>query len=92
MSKSIGSRAEVFHGHADKTSGGLTKKDLKLDSKDGRIKSKAQVKAGKTNPGLKAWQKAQKSAKRELGIKKGEFVPMSGDLLKKTKSKFKYGK
>jgi hypothetical protein len=35
----IGSRAEVFHGNADKTSGGLTKKDLMM--KDGRIKSKA---------------------------------------------------
>ena len=35
----IGSRAEVFHGTADKTSGGLTKKDLMM--KDGRIKSKA---------------------------------------------------
>ena len=37
----IGSRAEVFHGTAEKTSGGLTKKDLMLDPKDGRIKSKA---------------------------------------------------
>ncbi len=35
----VGSRAEVFHGNADATSGGLTKKDLKL--KDGRIISKA---------------------------------------------------
>lgn len=37
----IGSRAEVFHGTADKTAGGLTKKDLMKDSNDGRIKSKA---------------------------------------------------
>jgi hypothetical protein len=37
----IGSRAEVFHGTADKTSGGLTKKDLMQDPNDGRIKSKA---------------------------------------------------
>ena len=37
----IGSRAEVFHGTADKTAGGLTKKDLMKDSKDGLIKSKA---------------------------------------------------
>jgi hypothetical protein len=37
----IGSRAEVFHGTADKTAGGLTKKDLMQDPKDGRIKSKA---------------------------------------------------
>ena len=39
----IGSRAEVFHGTADSTSGGLTKKDLTM--KDGRIISKAASKA-----------------------------------------------
>ena len=38
--KTFGSRAEVFHGTAEKTSGGLTKKDLILDD-DGQIKSKA---------------------------------------------------
>ena len=37
----VGSRAEVFHGTADNTAGGLTKKDLIKDSNDGRIKSKA---------------------------------------------------
>ena len=41
----VGSRAEVFHGTADKTSGGLEKKDLKM--KDGRIVSKAASKAAK---------------------------------------------
>jgi pantoate kinase len=41
----IGSRAEVFHGTADKTSGGLEKKDLLM--KDGRIISKAASKAAK---------------------------------------------
>jgi len=43
----VGSRAEVFHGNADATSGGLTKKDLKL--KDGRIISKAASKAAKSS-------------------------------------------
>lgn len=38
--KDIGSRAEVFHGTAARTSGGLTKKDL-MKGEDGRIKSKA---------------------------------------------------
>lgn len=38
--KTIGSRAEVFHGNADHTSGGLRKKDL-IQGEDGRIKSKA---------------------------------------------------
>lgn len=41
----IGSRAEVFHGNADATSGGLTKSDLQM--KDGRIISKAASKAAK---------------------------------------------
>jgi len=41
----IGSRAQVFHGNADKTSGGLTKSDLMM--KDGRIVSKAASKAAK---------------------------------------------
>jgi hypothetical protein len=40
MMKDIGSRAEVFHGTAAKTPGGLTKKDL-MKGEDGRIKSKA---------------------------------------------------
>ena len=35
----IGSRAQVFHGTADQTAGGLKKKDLILDN--GEIKSKA---------------------------------------------------
>ena len=38
--KTIGSRAEVFHGNADHTSGGLRKKDL-IQGEDGRIKSRA---------------------------------------------------
>ena len=41
----VGSRAEVFHGNANATSGGLTKKDLQM--KDGRIISKAASKAAK---------------------------------------------
>jgi len=53
----IGSRAEVFHGTADKTSGGLAKKDLIM--KEGRIISKAASKAAKkslkTNPKFQAF-------------------------------------
>ena len=45
MSKLFGSRAEVFHGTAEKTTGGLRVKDLMLDSKDGQIKSVAAHKA-----------------------------------------------
>lgn len=38
-SKTFGSRAEVFHGNATKTSGGLTKKDL-IKNKHGEIVSR----------------------------------------------------
>jgi len=38
--KRTGSRAEVMHGTAKMTEGGLMKKDLYLDKTDGRIKSK----------------------------------------------------
>jgi len=38
-SKTFGSRAEVFHGNAKKTSGGLTKKDL-IKNKHGEIVSR----------------------------------------------------
>jgi hypothetical protein len=41
----VGSRAEVFHGSAQSTSGGLNKSDLMM--KDGRIKSRAASKAAK---------------------------------------------
>lgn len=39
MSKAVGSRAEVFHGTAMHTAGGLVAKDLIRDD-DGQIKSK----------------------------------------------------
>jgi len=43
--KRVGSRAEVLHGTAHHTGGGLKKGDLFLDKKDGRIKSKDATKA-----------------------------------------------
>jgi hypothetical protein len=43
--KRVGSRAEVLHGTAQQTGGGLKKADLFLDNKDGRIKSKDAAKA-----------------------------------------------
>jgi hypothetical protein len=77
----VGTRAQVWHGTADKTSGGLTKQDL-TQGKDGSIKSKAQVAAGKSNPGLKQWRAAVKQAG---GLKKGTFTPVGGALLTKTR-------
>jgi len=65
----IGSRAEVFHGTADKTSGGLGKKDLKM--KEGRIISKAASKASKKslkkNPKFAAFIDAAKTKTDDKG-------------------------
>jgi hypothetical protein len=69
----VGSRAQVYHGNATHTAGGLTKKDLK--KKDGEIVSKAKSKDEKTNP----WIKAVAKAKKELGIK--GFALVQGELL-----------
>lgn len=58
--KRIGSRAQVMHGTAHHTSGGLTKKDLKMN-KWGRIVSKAKsAKAKKENRLAKMGFKTQK--------------------------------
>ena len=73
----IGSRAEVWHGNADHTSGGLKKKDLKM--KDGRIISKAASKAAKKslkkNPTFQAFIKKAKASSED-----GKFhrVPSKG--------------
>jgi hypothetical protein len=58
--QTIGSRAQVMHGTAHHTSGGLTKKDLKMN-KWGRIVSKAKsMKAKKENRLSKLGFKTQK--------------------------------
>ena len=64
----IGTKAQVLHGTADKTSGGLEKKHLKKTC-EGRIVSKKQSKA--LNPYAKAWSEATKKVMSER--KKGDF-------------------
>ena len=51
--KPVGSRAEVLHGNAMKTSGGLTKKNLRRN-KHGRIVSIKASKSAKKNKNLGA--------------------------------------
>ena len=72
----IGSRAEVFHGNADQTSGGLKKKDLKL--KDGRIISKAASKASKKSYKKSAFKVFVDLAKEKSKDGKFHRVPKSG--------------
>ena len=50
--KTVGSRAEVFHGNAKHTSGGLTKAQL-LKNKNGRIVSKKKSISAKKEQRLK---------------------------------------
>lgn len=74
----VGSRAEVFHGTAKHTSGGLEKKDL-LKNKWGRIVSAKKHKTAK---------KEKRLQKAGFFAKKGEF----GVVKRKTVRKRKTGK
>lgn len=71
--KAVGTRAEVFHGTASHTSGGLKKKDLKMSKVSGEIVSKDKAKAGKKND----WAMCTQDARKQLGIPKGEMVLMN---------------
>ena len=62
-SQTIGTRAQVWHGTAKKTSGGLTKSDL-MQNKAGRIVSRAKHNTAK---------KEMRLVKHGYGTKKGEF-------------------
>jgi len=77
----VGSRAQVYHGNADVTPGGLKKKDLKM--KNGEIVSRAKSKDEKVNP----WIKAVAKAKKELGIK--GFALVQGKLLDRARQIYK---
>jgi len=94
MVERIGSKAKVWNGSAQQTSGGLKKKDLVKVKKDGkyRIKSKKQQAMGKkknskSQKARSKWTDSIKKARKELikeGIlKKNEFVP----VVKRTSSK-----
>ena len=83
--KYYGSRAEVFHGNARYTKGGLQKSDLKLvKDKYGneRYKSKRQQQAGNKKGTFRdKWAKSMKSARKELikeGVINPGFVPVGG--------------
>jgi hypothetical protein len=100
--KYYGSKAEVYHGTAKYTKGGLCKKDIKQIN-DGygnyRYKSKKQQASGRKKGTFRdKWSLAMKSARKEL-VKEGVldsdagFVPVGGKskdgkaLLKRTREK-----
>ena len=82
--KTVGSRAEVWHGTAHHTSGGLTKKCL-IKNKHGRIVSKKKHETAK---------KDRRLVKAGYGTKKGVFgyVKKNGTMSKKHKKRGKMGK
>ena len=70
--KLIGSRAQVWHGTAFKTSGGLTKNKLKMN-KNGRIVSKKKHETAKKEKRLE--KAGYKTRKGVFGaVKKGKLV------------------
>jgi hypothetical protein len=80
----VGSRAQVFHGTADRTAGGLEKKNLML--KDGRIVSKAASKAAldrMKSEGKKHLTKVFKPAKKGFKLQPKEGTAAYKKLIKK---------
>ena len=76
--RTIGSRAEVWHGTAKKTAGGLAKSDL-IKNKHGRIVSKKKHSTAK---------KEKRLVKAGYGTKKGKFgFVMKNGMTKSKKSK-----
>lgn len=72
----IGSRAEVLHGSAKQTAGGLKKSDLFLDE-DGRVKSKAASKAADVR--MKREKKVGAHLTQIWKPDKGEFKVQPGE-------------
>lgn len=78
---SVGSRAEVMHGNADNTSGGLKKSDLKYN-KNGRIVSKRKSEKMKKEKGRRL-----KAAGFTLSKKGQKFGPKKSQKNKSKKNK-----
>ena len=75
--KATGTRAEVMHGTAKKTSGGLTKDDLKYNNQGRIVSKKASSRAKKENRLVKAG----------YVTKKGQFGAVKVDGAKKRSMK-----
>lgn len=75
--KATGTRAEVMHGTAKKTSGGLTKDDLKYNNQGRIVSKKASSRAKKEN----------RLVKSGYVTKKGQFGAVKVDGAKKRSAK-----
>lgn len=83
MSKIIGSRAQVWHGTATHTSGGLTKDDLMMN-KHKRIVSKRRHAAGQT--AIKHLEKSGHKGKLPSRRRGGSAIGMSDKMTEWMKS------
>ena len=81
--QAIGSRRQVMNGTAHHPTGGLVKKDLKLNPKSGEIVSREKSKGEKKNPWIAAVQKAKKSLK--IPKKEMAFPTKGSELYKEAK-------
>lgn len=74
--KTVGSRASVYHGNAKKTSGGLTKGDLRLNSQGKLVSKKNSTRAKREeSPMLKMWRQSVSTVYKQPRYK-GRFVPL----------------
>ena len=89
----VGTRAQVWHGTADRTSGGLTKTDLFM--KNGRIKSKRASRSSKKNQNLKnagwTFKKGEFGAVRTSDLESGVVTKKKTKKKSKSKAKGKKG-
>jgi hypothetical protein len=69
--KTVGSRAEVMHGTASQTAGGLEKKHLKVSKSSGEVVSKKKAKSGVKN----GWAQAT-----EMALEEFKKLPKSNPL------------
>ena len=81
MPQTVGSRAQVMHGTAKKTSGGLTKSQLKYNKQGKIVSKKASTLAKKNNRLVKAGYVTRKG---EFGVSmRGGFEAYFADYLKR---------
>lgn len=79
------SKAMVMHGTCKKTSGGLTKKDIKVVRKNGQKHYVSRRKSAQAKRNLAPWRRAVAQAKKDLGIGKHEFALIKGKLLRRAR-------
>lgn len=81
LSTNIGSRAQVMHGTAKKTSGGLGKEDLTYNKSGSIVSKKKSLEAKKSENGLlKLWRKAMKEVSSSPMYKDKFVKPKRGTV------------